>query len=317
MFKLTAAQIAGFADCRAAYLPSEIGAGPAFRPAVEQHVAALVRLTEPEVCASRRAHFKAELSADAFRERVLMQDGARVVVGGIRFRNLDPGFPFVEVNANFDLFAPDATVQLAQAAWQQFGAFEPQGILATGPPRVGLPDAVEPWAHTLAGPTWTHRQFPLRDGLICSFPSSVDFYDPYRRAYADWQASSPRLRRFVRTESRKDLEASAAEGLLASFADAQGWCGVVAASEEAFYGTPALYIFEIFLVERWRGKGAAAGIDAALLARIAARSSLVWERIHAENTPSLRVALERGRAILETEYFFPYREDGRLQVGDA
>ena len=174
---------------------------------------------------------------------------------------------------------------------------------------------MERWAHTLAGPTSTRGQPPLAAGLTCSFPASVDFYDTYRRAYADWQASSPRLRPFVRTEQREDLEAAAAKGLLASFADAQGWCGVVAASQEALYGTPALYIFEIFLVERWRGKGAAAGIDAALLARVATGSSLVWERIHAGNTPSLRVALSRGRSILETEYFFPYREDGRLQIG--
>lgn len=101
---------------------------------------------------------------------------------------------------------------------------------------------------------------------------------------------------------------------MASFNDPAGWCGLIAAREEALYGTRALYIFEIFLVERWRGRGAAKAIDAALVSQAANRYSLIWEHIYSENWPSLRVALAQGRSVIETEYFFPYREDGRLKI---
>jgi len=148
--------------------------------------------------------------------------------------------------------------------------------------------------------------------LMCSFPSKVEFYNEYRKAYAAWQASSPSLAGFVRAEPKEDLEASAAEGLLASFSDKAGWCGVAAGREEALYGKRALYIFEIFLVRRWRGRGAARAMDTVLLSKTANRYSLVWEHIHSENRPSLRVALVQGRSVIETEYFLRYQEDGGL-----
>ena len=67
-----------------------------------------------------------------------------------------------------------------------------------------------------------------------------------------------------------------------------------------------MQIIEIFLVERWRGRGAAKAVDAALVAKAADRHALVWEHIHCENWPSLRTALAQGRSIIETEYFLPF-----------
>src|SRR4029077_21288346 len=109
----------------------------------------------------------------------------------------------------------------------------------------------------------------LPSGLSCSFPATIDFDDAYRVAYAEWQANTPTLGEVVSGEPRRTLEAAAAAGLLASFHDRIGWCGVVAAREEALYGTGAMQIIEIFLVERWRGRGAAKAVDAALVAKAA------------------------------------------------
>ena len=69
-------------------------------------------LVEPRVCARRQEFFQSELDVDAFREWVLLQDGAKTIFGGVRFKNLNPKLPFVEVNANFDLFEPTADVAL-------------------------------------------------------------------------------------------------------------------------------------------------------------------------------------------------------------
>ena len=81
---------------------------------------------------------------------------------------------------------------------------------------------------------------------------------------------------------------------------------MVAAREEALYGSRAMLIIEIFLAERWRGRGAAKAVDTALVSRMADRYPMVWEHIHAGNSPSLRTALAQGRSIVETEYFFPF-----------
>ncbi len=307
--KLTFEQIEEFVAYKASYLPNGLSTSTTFRPAIEQHIGALTRLAQPKVGAKRKAFLKSELDGEEFRERVLLDDGARVVVGGIRFRNLDRTFPFVEVNASFDLFEPDLISYVGWLARQQFGRFEPKGILAVGPPNVALSTGVQRWSHIVCGPTISSSNALLPAAITCSFPAGTEFYDEYRTAYAEWRSSSPGLSSFVRAEPREDLQASASQQLLASFADPAGWCGIVAAREEALYGMPALYIYDIFLVGRWRGKGAAKAVDTAFVSSVASRYSLIWEHIHSANLPSLRVALSQGRPVLETEYFLPYGEE--------
>jgi GNAT superfamily N-acetyltransferase len=304
--RLTLEQRDAFAAYKASYLPEEIGANPAFRSAIAADIDKLLHLAEPEVCEGRRRGTNSEVAGDQFRERVLIEDGAKAVIGGIRFRNDDLRFPFVGIDASFDLFKPRLIGQVASVARREFRAFEPRGILLCGPPNLELWGGIERWNHTLSGSMRAIRDFQLPAELMCSFPNTVEFYDEYREAYAAWQASSPALGSFVRIEAREDLEAAAAKGLLASFSDKAGWCGVAAAQEDALYGTRALYIFDIFLEQRWRGRGAGRAIDAALVSKAANRYSLIWEHIHSGNLPSLRVALGQGRSIIETEYFFPF-----------
>src|SRR5204863_10043120 len=106
IFELTKAQIDRFADYKAGYLPSEIGSGPAFRTSIGQSVRSIIQLAKTNTCLQRKEFFKSALDQDEFRERVLLEDGAKVAIGGIRFRNLDPAFPFVEATANFDILEP-------------------------------------------------------------------------------------------------------------------------------------------------------------------------------------------------------------------
>jgi hypothetical protein len=305
-------QIEAIAAYKASYLPEDIRANSAFRSAVGSDVDELLNLAEPKVCAARKRGTSSELAEDQFRERVLIEDETRVALGGIRFRGGDLRFPFVGVNTSFDPFEPKLLSRLASAARREFGAFEPKGILISARPDLALSSRFERWSHTLCGPVSTRGSIPLPVELMCSFPSKVEFYNEYRKAYAEWQASSPGLGGFVRAELKESLEASAAGGLLASFGDKAGWCGVAAGREEALYGKQALYIFEIFLAQRWRGRGAARAMDAALLSKTANRYSLVWEHVHSENRPSLGVALAQGRSVIETEYFFRYQESGTL-----
>lgn len=299
--------MAAFVTHRAGYLPPQIVSNPGFRPAVTKLIRDVAELALPKVCASRKAFFQSELPEDEFRERVLLVEGNKVILAGIRFLNLDPRFPFIELNASFDLFEPELLGRVAALARCEFKNFEPKGIALTGSPCIKPPGTAQRWAVTIGGAAATESVPPLPAELSCSFPSSVDFYPAYCTAYAAWRACQPHLGCFVRTERKEALEASAASGLLLSCRDHEGWCGVVAAREEAFYGMPALYILEIFLAERWRGRGIARALDAALVSTVANRFPMIWEHIHSDNLPSLRVAQAQGRTAIETEYFFPFQ----------
>ena len=149
---LTEAQIQALADYKASYLPSEVCANSAFRSAIDEHVRALERLAEPETCVRRKEAFGSELDADDFRERVVLSEGAEAVVAGIRFQNRDPAFPFVEINATFDLFEPERIEHVAAVAGEHFARFAPRGILVAGPPDLKLPIVFERWTHAVGGP---------------------------------------------------------------------------------------------------------------------------------------------------------------------
>ena len=136
MFQLTDEQIEGVARYKASYLPVAISAGLGFRPAVRKHVSDLQELGSPEVCARRRELFKLALADAEFRERIVFADGSRVVIGGIRFQHLNVAFPFVELNASFDLIEPRILRHVATIARQQFPAFAPKGVLVVGAPVV-------------------------------------------------------------------------------------------------------------------------------------------------------------------------------------
>lgn len=74
-----------------------------------------------------------------------------MVIGGIRFAGLDPNFPFVEINASFDIIGSGALDRVAREALTSFGAFSPKGKLMFGPPDMASASGKQQWAHTLAG----------------------------------------------------------------------------------------------------------------------------------------------------------------------
>src|SRR5215475_9409087 len=76
--QLTPEQIEAFAEYKASYLPEEISANSAFRRAIASHANELLDLAKPEVCAARKLGTKSYLAEEEFRERVLIEDGARV-----------------------------------------------------------------------------------------------------------------------------------------------------------------------------------------------------------------------------------------------
>ncbi len=93
-----------------------------------------------------------------------------MAVGGIRFANGNLQFPFVGITASFDLFEPKLLSDVASVARHEFSAFEPKGILVSGPRDIPFSSGFERWSHTLLGSTATLSDIPLPVELTCSFP---------------------------------------------------------------------------------------------------------------------------------------------------
>ena len=107
-------------------------------------------------------------------------------------------------------------------------------------------------------------------------------------------------------EEKEELTDAITQGLLYSIYDQGKWAGLVAGREKLFYGTKAIYIFELFLTKQLRGKKIARILQGLFLENIRANYEWVWGEIHGDNLPSLKTAQSLGRKKIMTQYFIPF-----------
>ena len=132
------------------------------------------------------------------------------------------------------------------------------------------------------------------------------FYERYREEYQNWKIENPKFEGFVRVEEKEELTDAITQGLLYSIYDQGKWAGLVAGREKLFYGTKAIYIFELFLTKQLRGKKIARILQGLFLENIRANYEWVWGEIHGDNLPSLKTAQSLGRKKIMTQYFIPF-----------
>jgi hypothetical protein len=286
-------------------LPVDAERGEPLERHVQARLSRLAELSQPDVCEKRRAAFGFDIPAKAFAERLLIERDGATVIAGIRFRNLDPEWPFVEVNADFDLLRSDTLPEISELARHAFHPFSPKGVQFSGQPEDPTDNGAAVWTHAVLGRTDAAAPVGQHDVEI-TFPRNVTFYEEYLDAYATWAHANSGLKAFVKPESKEDLEEAAQAGLLAVARDSAGWCGVVAASMAPFFGTTAGYIFEVLVTERRRGQGLGRSIDSALMRRLSKCCIYVWEDIHDRNVASFRTAARQGRRAVRTDYFVPF-----------
>ena len=267
----------------------------------------LAQLTNPTVVAERIEKLSGEhgikFDPDQMTERLLFNDGTRATVSGLRFRNLDLRFPYVALKANFRVNEPETARVLRSLVMKTYGEADPRGFTVWEQPGLDLGHA-ETWSMVVGGLTSAPvievpKRFELRWEA-----SPEAFFSRLETEYRDWTQENLALARFVRPESFRDLEVSGAKGLLLSLYDDQGWAGVVAGKSSPLFGREALYMIELFLTKRLRGRGLAKVLESQFLTRLKADFEIVWGHIHRANEASMKTALSLGRTPLQQEYFF-------------
>jgi hypothetical protein len=248
------------------------------------------------------------LPPDQMTERLLFNDGKRAVVSGLRFRNLDLRFPFVALKANFRINDPETTRVLKTLVMKSYGDADPQGFTLSEQPGLDI-GQTESWSVVIGGPTET-QVIDVPNRLEFRWESSPEnFFADLEREHKAWAHENPLLARFVRIESFRDLETSGSKGLMLSIYDEQGWAGVIAGKRSPLFGLEALYMIELFLTKRLRGRGLAKVVESQYLLKLKSEFEIVWGHIHRANEASMKTALSLGRVPLQQEYFFSLSAD--------
>lgn len=300
-FGLTTQQLTAFADPLLEYLPASLDPA-AVSGSATADVASLAELAGPEVAAERIRRLGVEVPVERMTERLLVNDGPRAVISGLRYLNLDPASPFVALKSNFRINDPATVRRLEAQVLKTYGESRPLGFTFWEQPGLDL-GQTEDWGLLVAGSTDV-RRVGLPDGVEVQWPSTVDdFFADFGAERGRWTKSSPGLSRFVQAQGRDDLEEAARLGQLMIIRDAAGFAGLAAGRSEQLFGQPGLCMIELFLAERVRSRGWGKMLESQFIARHHPDFGTVWGQIHASNLPSLHTALSLGRTPLQQEYF--------------
>ncbi|MGE0173945.1 MAG: hypothetical protein AB7T49_14205 [Oligoflexales bacterium] len=298
---LTDDEIQTFATPLLEYLPEEVKSHGGVVCAMEAHIESLDKLASPEACNRRQNLLAPGQPAENLAERIVRLTGKKVGIIGIRFKQLNPNYPFCQLQLNF---TPSlAEIETIKAiARRQFHSFSLKGMLIRQSPQFNAGQA-QKWSHTVWGHTKVEEvELPKVD---LSWEKSVNFYAEYAREFEAFLCDNESKRSFLRMESEADLNEAAEARLLLSIGDQSGWAGVIAGEVKSYHGYPCLYIFELFLCKRLRGQKLARPLEAYFLRSLSNRFERVFGHIDDANQPSLRTAFSLGRSIIESEFFIP------------
>ena len=292
----------GFAMHLAQHLPGVIIENSNYLTSVREEISDLDQLASEEVYKSRAEFLNLSVDASELRDRVLLNENNKIILAGVRYRNLDAEFPFIELNANFD-FDESNLVDIQKLVHSEFRAISPQGFTFKQAP--GEIKMTKAWSHIVFGKTHLTNPSSAESHLEFEWPRSFDDYSTYRAEYERFLEASPELQGYVRVEPEEALKKSATKGLMMVVSDQFGTAALLAGHERELYGLKCLYLGENFVTERWRGKGLASWLQSVYLTSLRDRYEYVWGHIYAGNLPSLKAALACGREIIQTEFFCP------------
>ena len=263
-----------------------------------------LELAEPEVCRARHQAFGLPgTQPQDYAERLLSLPGQGRLLAGIRFRNLDPDFPFIELSG--DLPLPELLARRTEiftTLRQTFAVFRPRGLTLCLPAALAVPDA-RTWNLYLSGTPVAAGSWP-----DCELrrPARILDQQAYLAHYRRWARLQPVLSTWVGPEAEADLEA-ALEADLYFRLDVRGQpVGLIAGRAAAYYDREGVYLIEQLVFPEYQGRGYGRILQALFQQAIRTRFDCIWGTIHSENTASLQTALACGRSISEREVFWAF-----------
>lgn len=300
---ISEADLSAFTINWADFLPGEIASSKNFTQAVISTINRRDELAKPEACQRRIDGLGLKINFQNIAERKILTEKGPVIAG-VRYKGLDIRFPFIDFLCSFRVQS-DRDIKILSRIASEFPEIDPKGFTFHEAP--DLQFVAQKWKCYLWGKTDTGLNLSLPSHLNLIAQTDADFYETYHDEYLNWMRSHPDLKGYVRIEKKEDLVAAARSGLLFSLSDQHGWAGLIAGTMTDFMGTPAVYIFELFLSERMRGRHVAAHMQFRFLEAVKGRIPWVWGHIHSENLPSLKTAQSLGRKVIQTEYFVPMK----------
>jgi hypothetical protein len=252
-------------------------------------------------------------------ERVVSIAKDRCALAGIRFFNLQRDQPYVEVWPNWNITTCNDLYELVKSVRREFSVFSPKSVaLWLSPERILKLQEVTGKAKSGQVVIGAHAKYILENNSLLLIDEkrydranmklqaidSMEFYEGYAEAYAQFHNMQPILRNKVPKTSREDLKRAIDQGLAFHFILNGEEAGLIAAERRGYIGMVGIYFLELFLYEGFRGRKLASHLQRRFVESVTLNSKdFVWGTIDLQNQPSLRTALSLGRRVVSQEVF--------------
>lgn len=284
-------------------------------------------LAQADVAAERQAFFNLpHIPAERYRETPWAHQDLSGWMG-IRFRNLDPRTPYVELwiaQAPEHALRPQNLAALKQQVLEYYGIFDPLGFTLRVPvsqarqtqvdqdcTRAHLEIPHKVWSNYWAGPLHSLKAAisAQKKSAIRLSPASIDNFDHarFQAQHQFWRLLNGPLAPWVEAAQPEELQDSMHHGLCFEAYNAQNEkVGLIAGLPEGYAGHPGILMLEEFIYPMYQQQGYGMAMQSAFIDNLYAHQpaeSLLWGTIYAENEASWRTARACGRKVVEQECF--------------
>jgi len=244
--------------------------------------------------------------ASAYLHRWLPLRTGGHVLAGVRYLGMDPDLPFVGIAGSDRVLGSDDHEALLTVARHHFAPFGPRFVLLETADDPGAWPGSLQEKRRVVGQLGELRRRPVPSDVRAVVRRDVDHYERYAALWRAHHEADPRRRRWGRAESREDLAALAAQGLLLDVEVDGVWAGTLAPEPAARWGARGVTVVELLLDPAVRGRGLGRHLSTLLARSVPAPDEeLLFGEVHHDNQPAYRAALAAGRVDVGGEVVLP------------
>ena len=234
----------------------------------------------------------------------ILEVAQRQVMLGIRFKAMNPDFPFVDVVRSSEAITNQTQVDAIKAVIRkEFAIFKPKAARFCQPSHLEyqFPNGTGD-KRFLAAPLTTILELPKPENLDriqLIRAENLDFYPRYAAIYDQLYLERPWLPEVASMETLEDMK-SYLEGVTFEVFLDGNWAGITSFDRSIEHGLSGWYTNEIVLEKHARGQGIGASLQHIVAQTLlqhsqTTESDLLWGTIGAVNMPMLKTATRAGR----------------------
>jgi len=249
----------------------------------------ILELNNSNVLKERAAYFQIAEASDYSNHLIETDEGC--VIAGIRHLGSDRNTPFIFVWPTFKI---SSVANIVDSVLPYFEMFKP-GLMCYW----CRPDCSDSGARVVQQRFIGQISEMIKDDLpLCQ---SQQYYEWYKSEYDKFHLEKPEFKNRIQINSKAVMDGSAKEGLLYLLIRDQNKIGLISGERERFLNKPAIYLNEILIAQRYRGRGYAKRLLASFVNTLDA-DYFVCD-IDADNLPSIQTALRSGQKVFSQEIF--------------